>query len=152
MSFPLVLDLAAPGARIRVPVVVTCRVLGFSKQAFYKWKKNPVSQRDWDDAHLINVALDIRQEDPGYEYRFISDELADAGIKASERRVWRLCSQQRIWAVFAKKTGIRPKAGPPVHDDLVKRNFTASRVNELWLTDITEHLLLIQQAGVATTP
>jgi transposase InsO family protein len=88
----------------------------------------------------------------GYEYRFISDELADAGIKASERRVWRLCSQQRIWAVFAKKTGIRPKAGPPVHDDLVKRNFTASRVNELWLTDITEHLLLIQQAGVATTP
>jgi hypothetical protein len=36
MSFPLVLDLAAPGARIRVPVVVTCRVLGFSKQAFYK--------------------------------------------------------------------------------------------------------------------
>jgi hypothetical protein len=63
MSFPLVLDLAAPGARIRVPVVVTCRVLGFSKQAFYKWKKNPVSQRDWDDAHLINVALDIHQED-----------------------------------------------------------------------------------------
>jgi putative transposase len=26
-----------------------------------------------------------------------------------------------------------------VHEDLVKRNFTASRVNKLWLTDITEH-------------
>jgi putative transposase len=139
MTYPLVLDLAAPGALIRVPVVVTCRVLGFSKQAFYKWKKNPLTTRDWDDVHLINAALDIHREDPAFGYRFISDELADSGVKASERRVWRLCSQQHIWSVFAKKAGVRPKASPPVHDDLVKRNFAASAVNELWLTDITEH-------------
>src|SRR5699024_5228072 len=31
------------------------------------------------------------------------------------------------------------RTGPPVHDDLVKRDFTADDVNELWLTDITEH-------------
>ena len=37
----------------------------------------------------------------------------------------------------AAKNGKRP--GPPVHDDLVKRDFTADDVNELWLTDITEH-------------
>jgi hypothetical protein len=55
MSFPLVLDLAADG----IPVAVTWRVLGFSKQAFYKWKANPVSDRDRADAHLINAALDI---------------------------------------------------------------------------------------------
>ncbi|MDQ1058163.1 transposase-like protein [Arthrobacter globiformis] len=53
MSFPLVLNLAAAG----IPVAVTCRVLGFSKQAFYKWKANPVSDRDRADAHLINAAL-----------------------------------------------------------------------------------------------
>ena len=35
------------------------------------------------------------------------------------------------------KNGKRP--GPPVHDDLVKRDFTADDVNELCLTDITEH-------------
>ena len=35
MMYPLVLDLAADG----VPVTVTCRVLGFSTQAFYKWRK-----------------------------------------------------------------------------------------------------------------
>jgi putative transposase len=46
---PLVLDLADDG----VPVTVTCRVLGFSTQAFYKWRKAPPTQRDWDDAHLI---------------------------------------------------------------------------------------------------
>lgn len=139
MIYPLVLDLAKRDAPVRVPVVVTCRVLGFSTQAFYKWKKNPCSQRDWDDAHLINAALDIHHDDPAFGYRFISDELGDAGIKASERRVWRLCSQQRIWSIFAKKRGLRRKAGPPVHDDLVARNFTTDRPNALWLTDITEH-------------
>ena len=34
MMFPLVLDLAAD----KIPVAVTCRVLGFSKQAFYQWR------------------------------------------------------------------------------------------------------------------
>ncbi len=37
MMFPLVLDFADDG----VPVTVTCRVLGFSTQAFYKWRKAP---------------------------------------------------------------------------------------------------------------
>jgi putative transposase len=36
MMFPLVRDLAASTTPLRVPVTVTCRVLGFSTQAFYK--------------------------------------------------------------------------------------------------------------------
>ncbi len=93
--YPLVLDLAADA----VPVTVTCRVLGFSAQAFYKWRKEPVSQRDWDDAHLINAARDIHADDPAFGYRFISDELPGRGIIAGENRVARLCSQERIWCV-----------------------------------------------------
>ena len=42
MMFPLVRDLAADS----IPVAVTCRVLGFSKQAYYQWRARPVSQRD----------------------------------------------------------------------------------------------------------
>jgi len=136
MMFPLVRELAAD----RIPIAVTCRVLGFSKQAFFSWRREPVTQRDWDNAHLINAAIDIHTDDPAFGYRFIADEIeAQSGIAASERRVWRLCSQQRIWSVFAKKRGLNRKAGPPVHDDLVQRNVNATRVNELWLTDITEH-------------
>jgi len=135
MMYPLVLELAVDG----VPVTVTCRVLRFSKQGFYQWRRNPVSRRDWDDAHLTNAAHDVHQEDPAFGYRFISDELKQAGLKVGENRVWRLCSQQQLWSVFAKKRGLRGKAGPPVHDDHVQRNFTATKLNELWLTDITEH-------------
>lgn len=109
MTYPLVLDLAADN----IPVAVTCRVLGFSKQAFHAWRQSPVSQRDWDDAHLINAALDIHSGDPAFGYRFIADELAAAGIRAGENRVARLCSQQRIWSAFSKKRGLTRKAGPP---------------------------------------
>jgi putative transposase len=41
--------------------------------------------------------------------------------------------------VFAKKKGLTRRAGPPVHDDLVRKVFTADGPNRLWLTDITEH-------------
>ena len=102
MMFPLVRELAAD----RIPVAVTCRVLHFSKQAFFKWRANPVSQRDWDNAHLTNAAVDLHRDDPAFGYRFISDEIElESGVKASERRVWRLCSEQRLWSVFSKKRG-----------------------------------------------
>ena len=78
MIYPLVRELAAE----HIPVAVTCRVLGFSTQAFYKWCANPVSQRDWDDAHLINAAYDIHADDPAFGYRFIADELRE---RASRR-------------------------------------------------------------------
>ena len=67
MMYPLVQDLAVDG----IPVTLTCRVLGFSKQAFYKWQANPVADREWDDADLINAALDIHHDDPAFGYRFI---------------------------------------------------------------------------------
>jgi len=92
MIYPLVLDLADDD----IPVAVTCRVLGFSKQAFYQWRASPVSDRDWADAHLINAAYDIHHDDPSFGYRFIADELPAHGITASENRVQRLCSQQQI--------------------------------------------------------
>lgn len=135
MTYPLVEDLAADG----IPVAVACRVLGFSKQAFYRWKANPVTRRDVDDAYLINAALQVHADDPAFGYRFIADELRQRGITAGENRVARLCRQQRIWSVFAKKRGLSRRAGPPVHDDVVARDFTATAPNSLWLTDITEH-------------
>ena len=139
MMYPLVLDLAEDG----IPVTVTCRVLGFSTQAFYKWRKAPLSQRDWDDAHLINAARDIHADDPAFGYRFIADELPGRGITAGENRVARLCSQERIWSIFAKKRGLNRRSGPPVHDDLVDRQFSAQTANQVWLTDINDSMLRV---------
>ena len=135
--FPLVRDLAAEG----FPVRLACGVLGFSAQAFYKWRARPCSDRDWADAHTINAVIDVHADDPEFGYRFIADELEQQGHRSCERRVWRLCRQQRVWSTTTKKgrkhSGKSP--GPPVHDDLVQRVFTAPAPDMVWLTDITEH-------------
>jgi putative transposase len=137
MTFPLVRELADEG----IPVRLTCGMLGFSTQAFYKWQASPVCSRDVDDAHLVNAIRDIHEDDPEFGYRFIWDELERAGHEVGERRVHRLCRQHRIWSTTTKKgrksSGKVP--GPAVHDDLVQRNFSAPRPDAIWLTDITEH-------------
>ena len=137
MTYPLVRELAAEG----IPVRLTCGVLGFSAQGYYKWRARPVSDRDWVDAHLTNAIIDAHADDPEFGYRFIADELVDAGHVVGERRVWRLCRDQRVWSTTVRKgrkaNGKTP--GPAVHDDLVQRRFRSPAPNRLWLTDITEH-------------
>lgn len=140
--------MAAAGARVRVPVAVACRVLGLSTQGYYKWLEDPVSQRDWGDAHAIHALRNLHEDDPTLGYRFLTDELADVGIAASENRVQRLCSLAGISASHHRRKGKAGKPGPPVHDDLlavvddkgrVRHEFTATAPNEVWLTDLTEH-------------
>jgi putative transposase len=135
MKFPLVRELAAEG----IPIAVTSRVLQLSKQGYFKWLKNPCSARDLEDAYLVSTAIDVHKDDPEFGYRFIRDELERKGISASRNRVHRLCREHRIWSVTVKKRGRLRVTGPPAHEDLVHRDFTAERPNELWLTDITEH-------------
>lgn len=135
MMYPLVADLAVDGVRVST----SCRVLGFTPQAFYEWRKQPWSDRDRSDAELVNVMLDIHHDDPEFDYRFIADELERTGHGASENRVQWLCQEHRIWSTTTKKRCLSRKAGPPVHDDLIDRNFTADHPNERWVGDITEH-------------
>lgn len=135
MTYPLVRELADDG----IPVVLTCRVLKFTPQGFYKWLSRPYSDRDWDDAHLINAIVDIHNDDPEFGYRFITDELERDGWVVSENRVQRLCQDNKIWSVTVKKKGKAHRPGPAVHDDLVERDFTADGPNLVWVGDITEH-------------
>lgn len=140
--------MASTGARVRVPVAVACRVLGFSTQGYYKWLKVPVSRRDLDDALVIDKLVDLHEDDPTLGYRFLTDELEHEGIAASENRVHRLCRIGGIQASHAKKRGKTGRPGPPVHDDLlatvdhhgrIRHHFKAKAPNQVWLTDITEH-------------
>ena len=137
MMYPLVQELAAE----KIPVRLTCGVLGFSSQAFYKWQASPVSDRGWGDAHLANAIVDVHAGDPEFGYRFIADELEAAGRRVGERRVWRLCRQHEVWSATTRRgrKGSGKTPGPAVHDDLVQRQFSAPAPDTVWLTDITEH-------------
>ena len=110
MIYPLVRDLAADG----IPVKVTCRVLGFSPQAFYKWRANPVRRPG-----LVRRAPGRRR--PGHPRRRSGLRLpvhrrraaAEHGITASENRVQRLCraARDRLGDLKAARQGSEARSG-----------------------------------------
>ena len=136
MMYPLVRELADDG----IPVTVTCRVLKLARQPYYRWLTSPVTDADLAEAYRANALFDAHRDDPEFGYRFLVDEARDAGEPMADRTAWRICSDNEWWSAFGKKRRGKTKlAGPPVHDDLVKRVFTADAPNRIWLTDITEH-------------
>lgn len=134
--YPLVKELAADG----ILVTVACRVLKLARRPYYRWLACPVTDRDLDQAWLANALFDAHRDDPEFGYRLLADEVRAAGHTGCDRTVWRICADNGWWSAFGKKRGKNgKKPGPPAHDDLVKRDFTAKGPNQLWLTDITEH-------------
>ncbi|MEV6112392.1 IS3 family transposase [Streptomyces sp. NPDC052109] len=133
--YPLVKEPAVDG----VPVTVTCRVLKLARQPYYRWLDKPVADAVLEESYRANALFDAHRDDPEFGYRFLADEARGAGARMADRTAWRICRDNRWWSAFGKKRGRGKKAGPPVHDDLVSRNFTATGPNRLWLADITEH-------------
>ena len=129
-------ELAADG----IPVAVTCRVLTLARQPYYRWLAEPVTASELAEAHRANALFHAHRDDPEFGYRFLIAEAASSGEGMCERTAWRICRDNAWWSAFGKKRGKNgKKPGPPVHDDLVERDFTAAAPNQLWLTDITEH-------------
>jgi transposase InsO family protein len=134
--YPLVRELADDG----IPVTVSCRVLDLGRSAYYRWLEEPITDGQLDEAYLANAIHDAHLDDPEFGYRFLADEVRLGDHEVSDRVVWRICRDNAWWSVFGKpKRGKAAKPGTPSHDDLVRRDFTAERPNELWLADITEH-------------
>ena len=103
--FPLVRAMAAASTRVRMPAWWRAGCSAARRRATTSGSTTRSRRRDSDDARLIDAALEVHADDPGYGYQLIADELAEAGIAASENRVWRLCSVQRIFSAHSKRRG-----------------------------------------------
>ena len=130
-------ELAADG----IPVTVTCRVLKLASQPYYRWLAHPVTTSELVEAYRANALFDAHRDDPEFGHRLLADEARQVGEPMADRTAWRICADNDWWSTFGKRKarGKGKQPGPPVHDDLVGRDFTAVGPNELWLTDITEH-------------
>ena len=126
--------------RLEHPVRLMCRVLKVSPSGYYAWRGRPVSNRAQEDAELwtaIEKAHDKSYQ--VYGYRRVYKALVELAIKASHRRIARLMRQygrrgrQYRRYVVTTKTGKRLAHIP----DLVERQFTAERPNQVWVSDIT---------------
>jgi putative transposase len=118
-----------------------CGLLGVSTSGFYAWLKRPMSVRELEDWALSDLIVDIWDDsDRTYGSPRIHAELADDfDVHVGRKRVARLMAAARIQGVSRRKwvrTTIKDERVRPA-PDLVQRQFTAERPNQIWVADIT---------------
>jgi transposase InsO family protein len=118
-----------------------CRVLGVSASAFYRRASGEQSARVLEDERLLERIRELHAANYfAYGYRRMWKALLRAGERVPRCRVQRLMRTHAI--VGAKRRG-RPwrttRPDPLAHrrPDLVQRDFTASRPDELWVADLS---------------
>jgi putative transposase len=117
------------------------RVLGVSRSGYCAWRSRRPSARSLADAALRERIEAIHEDSRGiYGAPRIHAELAQAhGIRVGRKRVARLMREAGLAGVSrrrSKRTTV-PAREAPAAPDLVRRNFSASAPDELWLADIT---------------
>ena len=122
-------------------VALLCRVLAVSRSGFYAWLGREPSTRACADTALVERIRVIHQESRGtYGAPRVHAELADAhGIHCGRKRVARLMRATGLVGVCRRRRvrTTRRDETASVSDDLVKRAFTATAPNHLWVADIT---------------
>jgi transposase InsO family protein len=127
--------------RGRFGVEPICRVLGVSVSAYYQRRSGRRSERAVEDERLLERIREVHAANYyAYGYRRMWLALRRAGERVPRCRVQRLMKAHGI--VGAKRRGkpwrtTRPDPEAARRPDLVQRDFTASRPNELWVADLT---------------
>ena len=92
-----------------VPVAVSLRVLKLSRQPYYRWRKQKVTESELVEAFRANALFDAHRDDPEFGYRFLAGEAEAAGESMCERTAWRICRDNQWWSVFGKNGSARAR-------------------------------------------
>ena len=134
-----------------------CRWSHVSRSGYYLWLKREPSHRAIQ-RELVRVAV----SNTYYEFKKrygaprIAIELNELGIPCSTNHVAELLQEQGLKARNGKrfKYGPSPEADSQVADNVLARNFKASKPNEKWVSDITYSVpgARGRQGGLITGP
>lgn len=121
-------------------VAMMCRVLGVSTSGYYAWVGREPSKRAGEDAVLRKRIEAIHQRSRGtYGRPRVHAELRENGVRVGCKRVSRLMRQAGLQGASRRKgyrTTVRDRNARPA-PDLVERNFSVDRPDQLWVADIT---------------
>ena len=127
--------------RERFGVEPICRTLGVSASAFYHRQTGQRSARRREDERLLGVIRDTHKKNyEAYGYRRTWKALLRAGEQAPRCRVQRLMAANGIRGAKRRGKPWRTTTPDPQgarRPDLVERDFTAERPNELWVADFS---------------
>jgi putative transposase len=116
-----------------------CRVLKVTRSAYYVWLENPTSSWDVANQALLADIVTCFEESYGtYGIKRIHRSLQQKGIKCGESRVAKIMKDNRIKPIRRTR---KPYSGKgkrdEVTDNLLARQFTANKPNQVWVTDMT---------------
>ncbi|MFD3851780.1 IS3 family transposase [Streptomyces microflavus] len=116
------------------------RVLELSPSTYFARKKRPKSARRLRDETLMPLIEEIHAEPGGtYGARRITRALRRKGVVVARCTVERLMAELGLEGVIRgrrRRTTV-PEPSAPRPPDLVDRDFTASRPDQLWVADMT---------------
>jgi putative transposase len=124
----------------RYGVEPICRVLPIAPSTYYQHAKGPQSARAVRDAQLKVEIRRVHVEHFGvYGARKVWRQLHREGIAVARCTVERLMGELGLEGVRRGKTHrtTTPDAATPRPTDLVERDFSAQRPNQLWVADLT---------------
>src|SRR5580765_8650830 len=116
-----------------------CRVLGVAPSGYYEWLLQPISNRAQEDARLLRLIRASFVASHGiYGAPRVFLDLREGGETCSKHRVARLMREANLRALHGYRMR-RWSVGKPsvLIPNLLKRQFTVTRRNRAWVTDIT---------------
>jgi putative transposase len=120
-------------------VQAMCRILGVAPSGYYEWLQHPISNRRQEDARLLRLIRASFVASHGiYGAPRVFLDLREAGETCSKHRVARLMREANLRALHGYRMR-RWAVGKPsvLIPNLLQRQFTATRPNKAWVTDIT---------------
>jgi len=122
------------------PVAALCRLLGVTRQGYYAFASRPASARADRERTLRERLRALHAESRGtYGSPRLHAALRREGSKVSKRRVERAIRSMGLQGRLRRRWRVTTRANPahPVVGNSLARDFSASRPNERWVTDIS---------------
>lgn len=131
------------------PVDLVLRVLSIPSSTYYGWRARAVAPaaRELGDAELLEKILTFRASHefaPTYGAPRVWMELRRQGVRCGRKRIERIMRRNGLRGAYLRKgwKGGSTKQNPQhtAAPDLVNRDFTRPRPNQLWVADLTRIL------------
>jgi len=116
------------------PVWLLCEIAGVSRASYYKYKKRPAKK----DTELEEKIIEIyNKSNKRAGYRTVTFLLKNKyNLKVNHKKVYRIMKENNLSSIVRKKFR-KPKTQAEIKENLLNRDFTASRPGEKFVTDIT---------------
>nr|WP_285901376.1 IS3 family transposase [Arenibacter sp. TNZ] len=126
--------------KFKFPVGKMCKMFKISKSGYYDWLGRVPSKRVMENEAISSTIRDVYEDSFGsYGAPRIKAELRKRGYCISRPRVARIMRANNLFAKRKRKfqTTTHSKHNYPVAPNILDQDFTVSRPNQVWVSDIT---------------